>query len=268
MQLGVEKAPEVRVALARVQAKLGSEGEAGKNYETALAEGVEHATSIRYVLASLQARSGARSEALVNYELGWHGQDDEFDAGRTDLRPSAAGVLAHLSRKAGDISAARRAAHYAAEQGSDRVAARAISFLAALDTADGRLGAARTGFEEALERAAGAVDLPETRLGLARLDEREGHLRDALRGYEQLMKSKDETLKAAATFGKGRVLAKLGDHAGARVAYQAALSGPISQGLRESVTQRLQALEQDAHSKEAQEGVPRDDFDDWTERSE
>jgi tetratricopeptide (TPR) repeat protein len=210
---------------------------------------------------------------LRNYELVWQAHDDEFDAGRTDLRPNAAGMLAHLYKKAGDIPAARRAAQYAADQGSDRVAARAISFLASLDAADGKGDAARTGFKKALERAAGTVDLSEARLGLVRLDEREGHLTDALRGYEQLMKSKDETLKAAATFGKGRVLAKLGDRVGARLAYQAALDGPISQGVRESVTRHLKAIEEEAASREVaqdpgQEAVPGDDLDDWTERSE
>jgi tetratricopeptide (TPR) repeat protein len=273
LQMGVEDAPEVRVTLARVQAKLGSEGEARKNYEAALAEGVEHAASIRYVLASLQARSAAWSEALGNYELVWHAHDDDFNAGRTDLRPNAAGMLAHLYKKAGDIPAARRAAQYAAEQGSDRVAARAMSFLAALDAADGKGKAARTGFEKALHRAAGTVDLPEARLGMARLDEKEGNLEAALRGYEQLMKSKDETLKAAATFGKGRVLAKLGDRVGARISYQAALDGPISQGLRETVTRHLKVLEEGAASKEVaehpgQKGATDDDLDDRTEHGE
>jgi tetratricopeptide (TPR) repeat protein len=273
LQMGVKDAPEVRVALALVQAKQGSDGEARKNYEAALAEGVEHPASIRYVLASLQARSGAWSEALKNYELVWKADDDEFDAGRSQIRANAAGTLAHLYKKAGDIRAARGAAQYAAEQGSDQVAARAMFFLAALDAADGKGEAARAGFKRALQGAAGTVDLPEAQLGLARLDEREAHLEDALRGYEQLMKAKDETLKVAATFGKGRVLAKLGDRVGARVAYQTALEGPISQGLRETVTRHLKALEEGPASKgvtqrPGKKGVTGDDLDDWTERSE
>ncbi len=148
-----------------------------------------------------------------------------------------------------------------------------MSFLAALDAADGKGEAARTGLKKALQRAAGTVDLPEAQLGMARLDEKEGDLEDALRGYEQLMKSKDETLNAAATFGKGRVLAKLGDRVGARISYQGALDGPISQGLRETVTRHLKALEEGAASKEVaehpeQKGATDDDLDDWTERSE
>jgi tetratricopeptide (TPR) repeat protein len=273
LQLDVEDAPEVRVALAQLQAKQGSEGEAIENYEAALAEGVEHATSIRYVLASLQARSGAWSQALRNYELVWQAHDDEFEPGRTDPRPNAAGMLAHQYKRAGDIPTARRAAQYAADHGSDRVAARAMCLLAVLDAADGKGKAARAEFKKALQRAAGTVDLPEAQLGLARLDAREGHLEDALRGYEELMKSKDESLKAVATFGKGRVLAKLGDRVGARVAYRATLEGPISQGLRETVIRHLKALERGAPSKEVpphsgQEGVTGDDLDDWIERSE
>lgn len=247
LQMDVQDAPQVRVTLAQLQAKQGSTEEARKNYEAALSEGVEHPASIRYVLASLQAHSGAWSEAMKNYELVWKADDDEFEAGRIEIRANAAGMLAHLYQKAGDIGAARGAAEYAADHGSDRVAARAISFLAALDAADGKGQAARAGYTRALLRAAGTLDLPEAQLGLARLDESEGHLEDAIRGYEQLMKSKDEALKAAATFGKGRVLVKVGDRVGARVAYQAALKGPISPGLRKTVTQHLKELEDETH---------------------
>jgi tetratricopeptide (TPR) repeat protein len=250
LQMGVQDAPQVRVTLAQLQAEQGSTEEARKNYEAALAEGIEHPASIRYVLASLQARSGASSEAIRNYELVWKADDDEFEAGRSGIRANAAGMLAQLYKKAGDISAARGAAEYAADQGSDRVAARAMYFLAALDAADGKGEAARAGFERALQRAAGKVDLPEAQLGLARLDESEGRREDALRGYEQLMQSKDEALKAAASFGKGRVLAKTGDRVGARVAYQAALEGPISQGLRETVTRHLKELDDETHTPE------------------
>jgi len=253
LQMGVDHAPELRVALAHIQGKLGLDQAARKNYEDALAEGVDHRASVRYVLASLQFRAGAWSEALKNYQLVWEAADDEFEPGRTDLRASAAGVLAQLYKKAGDLQPAKRAAQYAVDKGSDRVAARAMYFLAALDAADGKDDAARKTFEQALKRAGGNFDLPEARLGLARLDERQGDLEAALRGYEQFMASDDPSLRSSVTFAKGRVLEKLGDRAGARAAYQAALKGSLSPGLRETVIRRLAALDNESGSTETTE---------------
>lgn len=108
----VDGAPDVRFALAPIQARQGLEEAACKNYELALADGVHHPANVRRVLASLQAKMGAWREALKNYELVWQAGDDEFDDGLPDVRPDAAGMLAHLYKQAGDLPAARRAAQY------------------------------------------------------------------------------------------------------------------------------------------------------------
>ena len=179
---------------------------------------------------------------MKNYEIVWHAADDELGVGVRDNRPSAAGVLVQLYKKAGDLSAARRAALYAIEKGSDRVAARALCFLAALDAEEGNDETARKAFDHALKKAAGGFDLPEARLGLARIDERQGHLEAALRGYEQFRDAEDLRLRATVSFARGRVLARLGDRAGAHAAYEAALEGPITDRLRNTIRQHLNAL--------------------------
>lgn len=101
-----------------------------------------------------------------------------------------------------------------------------------------------------MKKAHDVNDQCEIRLRLALLDEKEGHLEEALRGYQQGTQSDKPPLAAAAMYGKGRVLAKLGDREGARAAYESRLQFPVTETQREKILGKLAELDGGQLSKE------------------
>ena len=237
----------VHGSLGRALARQGKDDAARAELELATARATPH-WQFAFLLARVNERLGNIAAACAGYDDIVGVSDSEVrnsqggslacgSAGTTDMRPIAAVRLARLRESMDDVPAARTAYAYAAEHGAAPASAAAWLAMARLERRAGDRSAARAAYARAIVVKGGSY--PHAELGLAELLIASKQYATARRMLESLVTRGDTPVAGLAAVQLGELLTALGDVAAARASYEAALSGPLSAGVRARVEQAL-----------------------------